>query len=107
MRGPKPPTVSLTAAERQQLEALARRHGTAQQLALRARIVLAAAAGANNAQIARQWGVAVDTARLWRGRWLGLQSVALGEWPAAQLSVPESGDCVAPGDTFRDSGRRA
>jgi len=84
MRGPKPPAVSLTAEERQQLESLARRHGTAQQLALRARIVLAAAAGANNAQIARHWGVGVDTVRLWRLRWL-----ALAPLPLAELSVAE------------------
>src|SRR5438477_92980 len=62
MRGPKPPPIALVAEERAQLEALARRHGTAQQLALRARLVLAAADGANNAQIARRWGVSVDTA---------------------------------------------
>ncbi len=84
MRGPKPATLELTAAERQGLEALRRRHGAAQQVALRARIVLAAAAGRNNAQIARECAVDVATARLWRGRWLGLQAVAL-----ADLSVEE------------------
>ena len=62
MRGPKPPAVSLTAEERQGLEVLVRRPSTAQQLVLRARIVLAAAAGRNNAQIARQVGVDVETA---------------------------------------------
>lgn len=97
MRGPKPPAVNVTAEERQQLEALARRHGTAQQLALRARIVLAAAAGANNAQIARQCGVGVDTARLWRLRWLGLRPVAL-----ADLSVAERlEDAPRPGGPGR------
>ncbi len=79
MRGPKPPMVSLATEERSQLEALARRHGTAQQLALRARIVVAAADGATNAQIARRWGVSVDTARLWRTRWLALASLPLTE----------------------------
>ncbi len=44
--------VELTATERQGLETLARRHTTAQQVALRARIILAAADGLNNAQIA-------------------------------------------------------
>jgi hypothetical protein len=84
MRGPQPAPLALTAAERQGLEALRRRHGAAQQVALRARIVLAAAAGCNNAQIARDLAVDVGTARLWRGRWLGRQAVGL-----ADLSVEE------------------
>ncbi len=84
MRGPKPPAVPLTDEERRDLEALVRRHATGQQLALRARIILAAADGRNNCQIARDLGVDVETARLWRGRWLGLQPAAL-----ADLSVAE------------------
>ena len=68
MRGPKPRAVNLTDKERQGLEQLVRRHSTPQQLALRGRIVLAAAEGKNNAQIARELGITVDTARKWRGR---------------------------------------
>jgi DNA-binding NarL/FixJ family response regulator len=60
MRGPSPPMVPLTADERQGLEALVRRHTSAQQVALRARIILAAADGFNNAQIARQLGIEVE-----------------------------------------------
>jgi putative transposase len=77
MRGPKPQAIVLTDEERRGLAALIRRHTTPQQVALRARIVLAAADGRNNAAIARECGVEVGTARLWRGRWLGLQPVAL------------------------------
>ncbi len=84
MRGPQPPAVTLTAEEQQALEALIRGHRTAQQLALRARIVLAAADGSNNSQIARHLGVDVDTARLWRTRWLGLAVVPLSELSAAE-----------------------
>jgi transposase len=51
---------------------------------LRARVTLAAADGLNNAQIARQLGVDVDTVRLWRQRWLGFQAVTLED-----LSVEE------------------
>lgn len=99
MRGPKPPPIALTVEERAQLAALARRHGTAQQLALRARIVLAAADGANNAQIARRWGVSVDTARLWRARWL-----ALAPLPLAELAVAERlADAPRPGGPARIS----
>lgn len=76
--------VALTADERQGLEALVHRHTTAQQVALRARITLAAADGLNNAQIARPLGVDVDTVRLWRQRWLGFQAVTLED-----LSVEE------------------
>jgi putative transposase len=68
-RGPKPPSVTLTPAEQQELEALIRRPSTSQQLVLRSRIILACAAGLNNAQIARALGVAIDAARLWRRRW--------------------------------------
>lgn len=77
MRGPKPPMVTLTADARQGLEALVRRHTAAQQVALRARIILSAADGFNNAQMARQLGIEVDTVRLWRQRWLGFQAVSL------------------------------
>ena len=73
MRGPKPPQIVLTAAERQGLEELVRRRLAPQQIALRARIILAADEGENNSQIARRWGVTIDTVRLWRNRWLSLQ----------------------------------
>lgn len=83
MRGPQPPTIELTDIERQELETLVRRHTTPQQLALRARIVLSAATGANTSQIARQLGVHVDTARLWRQRWRALQPASLDDLPIA------------------------
>ena len=82
--GPKPPDVHLTDGERQALEKLIKRHSTQQQVALRARIVLAAAAGQGNAQIGRELQVTVDTARLWRQRWLDLQVI-----PASELSAEE------------------
>ena len=84
MRGPKPVAIELTDAGRQGLETLLRRHSTPQQLVLRARIVLAAAAGRNNAEIVRDLAVDIGTARRWRGRWLGLQAVG-----PAELSVEE------------------
>lgn len=84
MRGPKPPALTLTEFERQELRRLVKRHTTPQQVALRARLVLAAADGLNNAQVADREAVSVDTARHWRTRWLGLRPVAL-----AELSVEE------------------
>jgi putative transposase len=93
MRGPKPPAIELTDEGRRDLAALARRHTAPQQVALRARLILAAAGGLNNAQVARQEGVAVETARLWRGRWLGLRPVALADLSAAERleDAPRSG----------------
>ena len=73
MRGPKPLVIELTDTERQALGSVARRHSTPQQIALRARIILAADAGQNNTQIARQEGVGVDMVRLWRRRWRELE----------------------------------
>ena len=84
MPGPKPPAIHLNDAERQALEKLVRRHNTGQQIALRGRIVLAAADGKNNGQIAREYAVTAHTARLWRNRWLLLQPIALKD-----LSVEE------------------
>jgi transposase len=84
MRGPKPPAITLTNDERQNLELLTRRHSTPQHLALRTRIILAAADGLNNAQIARQEAVTVDTVRHWRNRFLLLQPL-----PLTELSLEE------------------
>ncbi len=79
MKGPKPPAVNLSDTEHQGLEKLIKAHSTEQQLVLRARIVLAASEGLNNAQIAAKLHITVDTARLWRDRWLELQPIPLTE----------------------------
>ena len=79
MPGPKPPAVVLTEEETRDLEKLVRRHSTRQQIALRARIVLAAAAGKNNAEIADEEGIDVQTARRWRDRWLDLHPIPMSD----------------------------
>lgn len=84
MPGPKPPAVNLTEEESQDLTKLVRRHSTRQQIALRARIVLAAAEGKNNAEIAREEGIGVGAARRWRDRWLDLQPIPLSELSAEE-----------------------
>jgi putative transposase len=93
MPGPRPPAVEVTDEERRELEALARRHKTGQQLADRARIVLRAADGLNNSEIARELMLEPDTVRLWRQRWLSVSGVALEELDVAdRLSdAPRSG----------------
>ncbi len=84
MRGPKPPVVELAPKVRQDLEALLRRRSLPQQLALRTRIILAAADGANNSQNARLLDLEVDTVRLWRTRWLAFAPI-----PCSDLSLEE------------------
>ena len=76
--------VVLTTTEQHALEQVIRRHGSAQQVALRARVVLAAAQGMTNAQIARTLTIHVDTVRLWRDRWAGLHGIALERMSVAQ-----------------------
>ena len=78
------PKVVLTEKEQEALTRISRRYRSEQQVALRARIVLAAAQGHSNAAIARQLQIHVDTARLWRDRWVGLQGI---DWDT--LSVAE------------------
>jgi transposase len=69
--------VVLNEKEQEELTRITKRHCSEQRLVLRARIVLAAAQGHSNAHIARQLGINVDTARLWRDRWVGLQGIDL------------------------------
>src|SRR5436305_15070250 len=84
MRGPKPQPLYVNEGERNELEQLVRRHSTPQQQALRGRMILAAAEGSNNSQIARELGVSVDTVRTWRMRWIGLQAVSVADLPISE-----------------------
>src|SRR5215218_6970469 len=63
-----PTALALSEAEQAKLEGWARRRKTAQALALRARIVLRAAAGSSNTAIAAELGVAKHTVGQWRER---------------------------------------
>ena len=69
--------VILNEKEQEGLLQITKRHRSEQQVVLRARIVLAAAQGSANVQIARELNVNVDTVRLWRDRWVGLQGIDL------------------------------
>jgi transposase len=93
MRGPKPPVVEVSPEVRHELEALLRRRSLPQQLALRARIVLAAADGQNNSQIARSLNLETDTVRLWRNRWLSFAFIPLSDLSLDERlsDVPRSG----------------
>jgi transposase len=67
----------LSDEERQGLEKLIKRHTIGQQIALRGRIILAAAEGKPNVHIAKELDVTLDRVRLWRKRWLSLQPISL------------------------------
>lgn len=61
-------TIELTTEERNELVALTRRRKTAQQLAMRARIVLACADGVANKDVATRLGVSKQMVTRWRVR---------------------------------------
>jgi len=79
MRGPKPLAVELTDKQRNALDDLVRRHSTPQQLALRARVLLAAADRRSNSEIARSFQVSREFVQHWRARWQMLQPIPLTE----------------------------
>jgi len=76
---PKAQVVNLSDAERNGLEKLIKRHQVGQQIALRARIVLAAARGLKNKEIAQTYSVTLDTVSLWRNRWVKLQDISFDD----------------------------
>ena len=80
-KGPKPKAIELTEEERAQLTAFARRAKTANSLARRARIILAAADGMGNTEIARKYGFGVATAGKWRARFVQLRMDGLLDEP--------------------------
>jgi putative transposase len=70
-------TIVLNEKEQEGLRQITKGHRSEQQVVLRARMVLAAAQGHSNVQIASELGINVDTVRLWRDRWAGLQGIDL------------------------------
>jgi transposase len=63
----------VSARQRAILERLARRATSPHRLVRRVQIILAAADGGNNDQIARQFGLVRETVQIWRGRWLAAE----------------------------------
>ena len=84
MPGPRAAQIELDTEARQALEGLMRRHSTPQQQVLRARIILLAADGKNNTQIASELAITRDMVGLWRNRWASFAAL-----PLAELSVSE------------------
>jgi putative transposase len=75
--------IVLSEKEQEGLFQITRRHRSEQQGVLRARIVLAAAQGHSNVQIATEVDINVDTVRLWRDRWAELQGI---DWETLSLT---------------------
>jgi transposase len=84
MPGPKPEPIELSDKVRRELEKLVARHTTGQQKAQRARIILKAAEGKNNAEIARELNQSIDMVRLWRRRWHELEPIGYEDLSAAE-----------------------
>lgn len=84
MPGPQAAHIELDSETHQALEGLIRRHATPQQQVLRARIILLAADGKSNTQIAGALAVTREMVGLWRNRWASFAAL-----PLADLSVSE------------------
>src|SRR4249919_1580315 len=67
---PRAVSVMLSDEEREQLEAWARRRKSAQALAMRSRVVLAAAEGLKNTEIGERLGITRGMAAKWRRRFV-------------------------------------
>jgi transposase len=97
MPGPKAVAVILTDEEKAGLSQLIRRHNVRQQIAKRARIVLAVGEGKSNSQIARELLLSRDMVLKWRQRWVDLQPITLSD-----LSIEERlEDLPRPGKPAR------
>ena len=86
MPTPKATKVNLTEEEQKGLEQLVRRHNISQQIALRARIILAAGQGQTNSAIAANRKISINTVQSWRNRWVQAQGISY-----ADLSIE---DCL-------------
>lgn len=76
-----PVLITLTDRDRAELESLARARKAPLRSVQRASIILAAAGGGTNAQIARDLGVCIDTVRTWRGRFAAEAMKGLADRP--------------------------
>ena len=101
MSGPLAAPIGVTPAQRAVLTALVRRATCPQALALRARIVLDAAAGGRNEPLARRLDCTPKTVRKWRGRWADAAArlLAVDDDPAAlaQAVAAALADAPRPG----------
>ena len=86
--------LELSKGEREALERFVRRRKTAQQIALRSRIVLRCAEGGANREVARQLGVHEATVCKWRGRFVAKRLDGLFDDPRSGAPRKVSDDTV-------------
>ena len=77
MRGPKPLEIKLTSVLKKILEKITLCYTNPYWLVLRAKIILYAAAGANNSEIAQRLDTTPNTVGKWRDGWLEAESCLL------------------------------
>ena len=106
MAGPLPLPITVSPLQQAVLEGLLRQHSTPQMLALRVRIVLAAATGRRNVPLAHALGCTPKTVIKWRARWAAAAAhLAASDGDAADLKrliAHVLADAPRPGapDTF-------
>ena len=100
--------ITLTTLDESVLHARARSSKSARRDVIRARIVLAAAAGATNTEIAAEVGVHVDTVRKWRRRFVTAGLPGLDDLPRSgrprvftpvQVAEVKALACTLPAET--------
>jgi putative transposase len=72
--GPQPTVIELSDRQQRILQQLLRRQTSTQRLVRRVHIILAAADGRNNEQVAKRLGLHRESVRHWRERWLSAAS---------------------------------
>lgn len=87
--------IKLSEAERRELEGLARRRKTAQGLARRAQIVLAAAEGLQNKAIVARLGIDANTVSKWRRRFAERRCDGLYDEPRSGAPRKIGDDAIA------------
>jgi len=106
MPTPTAVAIELSDDERVRLEAWSRRRTTAQALALRSRIVLAAAEGLSNGQIAERERVSRPTVTKWRNRFSERRLEGLLDEPRPRRPRTVSDEQVESIVITRSSARR-
>lgn len=104
MPDPRPLKITLSQQQRSLLEQVARRYSSPQGLVQRVMVILLAAKGMNNSQIAQQLQLARNTVRTWRkrwsldaDRWSSMEAEGITEKQLCSVMLASLGDAPRPG----------